>query len=200
MKLKKRNTHRRVLAWRITSPETRPNPTTGKKQLLLSFVDEQGNHNHMPVTKELFLYAAGENEEGQLPDGLDRLQNHKFIIHKDINNQAIGIDIIPSRVYRSQVIPASQRDVTTVRFEWLLNGAVCRVTQRPPNTKAERIIEVIRELDALITAGKDINGSTKIGNIGKVTLVEDDAIEVKLANRKTTAVPAGYALDVDAED
>lgn len=197
MKIAKRNTAKRIPSVRIESPETRKNRETGKKELLLSYIDERSNLQSLPTTKELFLYAAGDNSEGQLPDGLDRLSHHRFIIHVDADGVAIGLDIIPARVYRSRVIPVSQKDITTVRLEWELDGAVCRVTQRPPNTKADRIEPIIRAIDALVASGKSITTSTKLNGLGKIVVADADAIEVKLSAVKTTG---GSVYDIDAED
>ena len=197
MKLKPRKTHRRIVTGRITSPESRKNAETGKRELLLSYVDDRSNHQHLVTTKDIFLYAAGDNEEGQLPDGLDRLMNHKFVLHLDTNEAVVGLDVIPARTYRSKVIPVSQIGVTTVRFEWMLDGAVCRVTSRPPSTSWEKLIAVIKELDALIAKGTAITASTKLGSLGRVTSVDGDAIEFKMSTGKTGGQPV---FDVPTDD
>jgi hypothetical protein len=184
MKIKKRNTHRRVTSSRITSPETRKNQATGEPELLLSYADERFNHCHNLTTPEIFLYAAGNNDEGDLPDGLDRLSHHKFIIHLDENDVAIGLDVIPSRVYRAGVIPASQQDVDTVKLIWLLGGAVCRVTQRPAGTTSTELIALVTALDKLAQAGTVITETTQIPNMGKVVSASGGLLEVKLKNKK----------------
>lgn len=198
MKLPKRNTVRRVVSSRITSPETRTNSDTGKKELLLSYADAQHNHKHHPTTKDLFLYSAGSNEEGELPDGLDRLSNHKFVIHLDANDNAIGIDIIPARVYRSQVIPKSQEGVDTVKLTWLLGGTVCRVTQRPAGVQASRLIELIRKLDDVVDKGQAITATTKFGDVGRVVSISGDTVEVKLRAQKRTVQDASAAYNAAA--
>ncbi len=184
MKIKKRNTHKRVTSSRITSPETRKNAKTGEPDLLLSYVDARFNHCNNVTTKELFLYSAGNNDEGDLPDGLDRLQHHKFIIHLDENDVAIGLDIIPSRIYRSGVIPASQKDVETVKLVWMINGAVCRVVQRPAGVSAAQLIGLIAELDKMALAGTVISETTTLGTHGKVVAAGNGMIEVKLRSAK----------------
>ena len=195
MKVTKRNTARRVVTGRITSPETRMNPETGKKELLLSYADAQHNHQHLPTTRDLFLFSAGSNEEGELPDGLDRLSHHKFVIHVSDNGVAIGLDVIPARVYRSKVVPNSQLGVETVKLTWMLDGAVCRVTQRPPGIQASRMIDLIRKCDDLIAQGKAITTTTKLGEVGRVVSISGDAVEIKLRAEKRTVRDDSAAYD-----
>ena len=195
MKIKKRNTHKRVTSSRITSPETRKNTKTGEPDLLLSYVDARFNHCNHVTTKDLFLYSAGNNDEGDLPDGLDRLQHHKFVIHLDSNDVAIGLDVIPSRIYRSGVIPASQKDIETVKLTWLLGGAVCRVIQRPAGVSATQLIGLIAELDKLATAGSVITETTTLGNHGKVVTAGNGVIEVKLRSAKRAGSAPVYETE-----
>jgi hypothetical protein len=195
MKLTKRNTARRVTSGRITSPETRINPDTGKRELLLSYSDAQHNHRHHLTTRDLFLYAAGSNEEGELPDGLDRLRHHKFVIHLDTKDVAIGIDVVPARVYRSNVIPNSQLGVDTVKLTWLLDGAVCKITQRPAGVQAARLISLIAKVDELVNKGQAITATTKFGDIGRVVSISGDTIEVKLRAEKRTVQDGGAAFN-----
>lgn len=196
MKLKKRNTAARVLSSRITSPETRINPDTQQRELMLSYADSRFNHCHNVTTKELFLFSAGTNEEGELPDGLDRLQHHKFVIHLDKLDRAIGLDIIPSRVYRSGVIPSSQKDVETVKLSWSLNGAVCRVTQRPAGVTATQLVALVAQFDKLADAGTPITETTRLGDVGRVISVSGDVVEVKLKSGKGRGNPV---YDTEAE-
>jgi hypothetical protein len=198
MKIKKRNTHKRVTSSRITSPETRKNLQTGEPDLLLSYADARFNHCHNVTTKELFLYAAGNNDEGDLPDGLDRLAHHKFVIHLDENDVAVGLDVIPARVYRSGVIPLSQKDVETVKLVWLLNGAVCRIIQRPAGVTATQLINLVAELDKLAHAGTVISETTKIGDHGKVVVAGNGMVEVKLRSAKRSGSAPVY--DTSAAD
>lgn len=196
MKLKKRLTHTRILSSRITSPETRENATTGKTDLLLSYADARFNHCHNVATKGVFLYAAGTNEEGDVPDGLDRLSHHKFVIHLDKDEVAVGLDVVPARVYRSGVIPASQLNVETVKLTWLVDGAVCRVIQRPSGTTADQLLKLIEELDKLATAGTDVSETTKLGNLGKIVSVSGGIVEVKMATvKRASRAPAYSNLD-----
>lgn len=198
MKITPRKTTLRVASRRITSPEYRQNATTGKKDLLLSFADERSNHQHRVTNRALFLYAAGTNEEGELPDGLDRLTDHRFIVHVDEKEEAIGIDIIPARLYRSKVVPMSQVDIKTVKLRWELNGAVCRVIQRPSNVKPDVLAAIILELDKMATAGKEIQARTKIGNIARVSAIEgEDTIEIKLNATRGQGNPVYEIPDED---
>lgn len=195
MKLKHRNTAKRVTSPRITSPESRVNPQTKKVELLLSYVDENADHQHAVTTKDLFLYAAGSNEEGELPDGLDRLPYHKFVIHMDAAGRAIGLDVLPNRVYRSQVIPASQRDVTTVRFEWLLGGDVVRCTQRPAGVAGNTLAELVRAFDEMAERGEEVAINSKVGKLGRVVSISGDTVEVKLAAGAAARVAANASPD-----
>jgi hypothetical protein len=198
MKLKKRNTHKRVISSRITAPETRLNEETGKREPLLSYGDERNNHCHNLTTKELFLFAAGENAEGELPDGLDRLMDHKFVVHLDKNDKAIGLDVLPNRVYRSKVIPKSQEGVDTVKMVWNLNGAVCTVIQRPAGVNAARLMRLVAALDKLATKGVDINETTKFPGIGKVVGVSGDVLEVRLTAVPRAVSNAGQVYDAES--
>jgi hypothetical protein len=192
MRIKKRNTHKRVTSSRITSPQTRKNTETGEPELLLSYVDARFNHCSNVTTKDVFLYAAGNNDEGDLPDGLDRLQHHKFIIHLDANDVAVGLDVIPARIYRSGVIPASQKDIETVKLVWLLGGAVCRVIQRPAGVSSTQLIALVAEFDKLSQAGVVISETTKIGELGKVVVAGNGLVEVKLRNSKRSGTAPVY--------
>ncbi len=199
MKIAPRKTKTRLQSRRITSPEFRVNQETGKKELLLSFADERSNHQHKVTNKDLFLYAAGTNEEGELPDGLDRLTDHRFVVHVDENDKAIGLDIIPARLYRSKVIPVSQVDIKTVKIQWELNGAVCRVIQRPAGVRPDVLASVILELDKLATAGKEIQPRTKLGNIARISAIEsEDTIEIKMNATRGQGNPV-YALPEEDE-
>jgi hypothetical protein len=194
VKLKKRNTHTKVISTRITSPETRIDAATGTRELLLSYVDASFNHCHNVAPRAIFLYAAGTNEEGDLPDGLDRLAHHKFVIHLDEKEQVVGLDVIPSRVYRSGVIPKSQKDVTTVKMMWMLKGAVCRITQRPVGITATQLIAVINAVDAYAITGKEIVEGTKLSDGSHVVTVGLDTIEIKLRSQKRGTSTSGYDL------
>lgn len=198
MKLTKRKTSKRVIATRIGSPETRINPETQKRELLLAYVDEQSYLRHVVTNKDLFLYAAGSNEEGDIPDGLDRLMFHRFVVHLNDKDEAIGLDIIPARVYRSGVVPESQRGVDTVSLTWELGGAVCRVIKRPAGTKADTLEALVRQLDKMADSNTPINTNTKIGTLGKVARIDGDIIEVKLSGGRGKGAPV-FDLGVDEE-
>jgi hypothetical protein len=180
MKTAPRPTATRVIARRITAPETRPDAASGKKVPLLSYIDAGSYQQHKDTTKALFLYAAGSNEEGEVPDGLDRLLHHKYVVHLDKAGKSIGLDVIPARLYRSGVMPLKQEGVKTLIIQFLVGGAVARVTQRPFNVRFEQSAAVIQELDKLISAGKQIAPSMRLGTLGRVVNVTEDSVEVRL--------------------
>jgi hypothetical protein len=195
MKVQKRNTKRRIITNRIGSPEFKREGD--KVRFLLSYVDDQAFCRTLTTTKELFAYAAGTNEEGQLPEGLDRLLYHQFIIHVDDQDKAIGIDVIPSKSYRG-VVPVKGADINTVRLEYLLGGAVCVVAHKPYKVRPSIIISLLAQLDKQIAAGKAITLSTKLPGIGKIHSVDSDAIEVKLSSGRGSGQPM-YDLPIDED-
>ncbi len=186
MKVLKRNTKRRVLTRRICSPEFKREGD--RIRFLLSYVDDQAYRRTLQTSKELFAFAAGDNEEGQLPDGLDRLYDHQFVIHVDDADKAIGLDIIPARNWRG-VVPVKGADIDTVRLEYQLGGAVCVVTHKPYKVRPAVIIKLLETMDKMIAAGKAITLTTKLPGIGKVQVVEGDAVEIKLSAGGRTAQP-----------
>lgn len=193
MKVQKRNTSRRILTRKICSPEFKREGD--KVKFLLSYVDDQAYRRSLTTSKDLFAYAAGQNEEGQLPDGLDRLYDHQFVIHVDDSNKAIGIDIIPARNYRG-VTPVINADVQTVRLEYLLGGSVCVVAHKPYKAKVSLITKLIETIDKLITDDKDITLTTKLPGLGRVQVVEADAVEIKLSSGRTNSNPM-YDLPIN---
>lgn len=195
MKVQKRNTSRRILTRKICSPEFKREGD--KVKFLLSYVDDQAYRRSFTTSKDLFAYAAGQNEEGQLPDGLDRLYDHQFVIHVDDSDKAIGIDVIPARNYRG-VVPVNNADVQTVRLEYLLGGSVCVVAHKPYKVKASLITKLIETIDKLITDDKDITLTTKLPGLGRVQVVEADAIEIKLSSGRSNSNPM-YDLPTDDE-
>ena len=193
-----RQTHKFIQARRITAPETRKDPKSGKNIVLMSFIDAGSYQQHKPTTKDLFLYAAGTNQEGETPDGLDRLLHHQFVLHEDEKGKIIGLDIIPSRLYRSGVVPRSQEGVSTLIVQFDLDGAVARVTQRPFNVRFEQSAAIIRELDKLIAAGKAITTSVRLGNIGRVVNTTENSVEIKLNTSSKSSIDNDAAgLDSD---
>ena len=89
--------------------------------------------------------------------------------------------IAPAGLYRSNVRPVSTEGVTTLKVVYELDGAICRVIQRPFNIRAEQSLEVIRELDKIIDEGKAIRAGMALGRIGRVVgTAGDNTIEVKL--------------------
>lgn len=198
MKVTPRPTDKRVIALRITAPETQIDPKSGKKIPLLSFIDSASYHKHYPTTKEIFLYAAGNREEGEVPDGLDRLLHHEFVVHLNKDSKVVGIDVIPSRLYRSGVKPTSQDGVTTLTIQYLLGGAVARVMKRPFNTRFAQSAAVIKELDDMITRGDTIEVSTRVGDLGRVVGVTETSVEIKLSAAANK--PERQRGDVTADD
>lgn len=197
MKVNPRATSERVVAKRITAPETKPDPNTGRNIVLLSYIDAGSYQQHCATTRELFLYAAGSSEIGEVSDGLDRLMHHQFIIHKNAKGKAVGLDIIPSRMYRSGVIPKSQEGVSTLIVRYDLDGAVARVTQRPFNVRFDQSAAVIQELDRIITSGKAITTAMRVGNIGRVVATTPNSVEIKLINGPAAAGPANQGNSSD---
>lgn len=191
MKVIPRNTVTRIIAKRITAPETKPDPETGKRIVLLSYIDAGSYQRHCPTTVDLFVYAAGNNEVGEVQNGLDRLMHHRYIIHMNDREKAIGLDIIPDRLYRSGVIPKSQLDVTTLVIRYEVGGAVARVVQRPFNTRFEQSAAVIQVIDRLVAAGKAITQGMRLGDLGRVVSVTENSVEVKLgsATKGRTDIP-----------
>lgn len=195
MKVQKRNTARRITTARIGSPEySRENE---KVKFLLSYVDDQAFCRTLSTSKDIFAYAAGDNEEGQLPDGLDRKLDHQFVLHTDVDDKLIGIDIIPAKSWRG-VIPVKGADIQTVRLEYLLGGAICVVAHKPYKVRPSAIIELLAKMDQLISTGKAITLTTKLPGIGKFQSVEADAVEIKLSAGRRAGQPM-YDLPLDDE-
>jgi len=180
MKVQARDTDNRIVAKRITAPEARLNPKSGKREALLGYIDAGSYQKHTPTTKDIFLYAAGTNEEGEIPDGLDRLMHHQYVIHLNKRGKAIGIDVIPNRQYRSQVMPRSSEGVKTLTIQYDLDGAVARVTQRPFNMRFEQQAAIIRELDKVIATGKTITSGVRLGGAGRVVNTTENSVEIRM--------------------
>jgi len=202
MIIKPRKTAQRMLAQRITAPEFRENRKTGAVTLLLSFANVRSDQCHYPTTKELFLYAAGSAEEGEAPDGLDILLKHQFNVHLNNNDndkaRAIGIDIIPKNVLAHKMVALSQVENKTVVVEWLLDGAVCRITKTPPNTTASLLQKLVLDLDALINAETEFAAGTKIGSSGTVVSVGVNTMEVRIKPGAKAASVSSQAVDAQA--
>lgn len=187
MKLPIRNTHTTEVAIGITAPEFRKDPVTGKKIPLLCWADERSNHRRNDCGRELFKAAAGNNEVGERPDGMDRLTNHQFIVHLDENQFAVGLDVIPSRQYGGRVVPATLVGVTTLKLQYAEDGSnVVRVLTRPVNTKPEVIRRIIEALDALKGKPLKIGMQPIENNAAKIVSLNDGVVEVKLSARRTS--------------
>lgn len=193
MKTKVRKTAERLIVKRISAPQYKKT-ADGQLELLISFVDNSGYLRHLPTTKDIFLRAAGRNEEGEAPDGLDFMVHRDFTLHLDKPKKrfddedpptVIGMDIIQSRVYRSGVVPVSQVGQDTVRIIIELDGAVMVVDKRPPNFRPDSQRAIIRAIDHLlaekkgnITAGTALK--SKAGqSLGRIVTAMDGVIEVR---------------------
>lgn len=196
MKLPIRNTHTTAIAVGITAPEFRKDPTSNKKIPLLCWADERSNHRRNECGRELFRAAAGNNEVGERPDGLDRLTNHQFIVHLDANERAVGLDVIPSRQYGGRMVPTQLVGVTTLKLQWEADGSgVVRVLSRPVNTKPELIRKVIAALDALKGKPLKIGMQPIENNAAKIVSLNDGVVEIKLSARRTTEAVHTDILD-----
>lgn len=185
MKLPIRNTHRTEIGVRITAPEFKKDlKTPGKKIPLLCWGDESANHRRNECNRALFKAAAGSNEVGERPDGMDRLTNHQFIIHLDADDNAVGLDVIPSRQYGGKVVPTQLVGVDTLKLKFEEDGSgVVRVLQRPVNTKPELIRKVISGLEAQNGKALKIGLQPVKGNAAKIVSLNDGVVEVRLSAR-----------------
>jgi hypothetical protein len=187
MKLPIRKTHTTTIGVRITAPEFKKDPSSGKKIPLLCWGDESANHRRTECSRELFRAAAGQNEVGERPDGMDRLTNHQFVIHLDESGRAVGLDVIPARQYGGRVVPTDMVGVTTLKLLFQEDGSgVVRVLQRPVNTKPEDIRRVIESLDALRGKTLKIGMQPIEGNAAKIVSLNDGVVEIKLSARRSS--------------
>jgi len=188
-----RKTVGRFEAVRITGPESRKDKD-GNTEPIFGFVDASGNHIRLPVKKDyadIFLYAAGEVTEGFVPNGLDNLVDHRFMIHTDSKNleeaSVVGLDIVDARLYRSNVIPVKFEGISTMKLAYLNGGKICRMLQRPFNTRSSTTFRIIAAIDKLLKEGKTINETTSLAGVGRVVSVSDNVIELKLAANTNAA-------------
>lgn len=196
MKLPIRNTHTTDIAVGITAPEFRKDPTTGKKIPLLCWADERSNHRRNDCGRELFRAAAGNNEVGERPDGMDRLTNHQFIVHLDEDNVAVGLDVIPSRQYGGRMVPTQLVGVTTLKLQYAEDGSgVVRVLTRPVNTKPEVIRKIIEALDALKGKSLKIGMQPIANNAAKIVSLNDGVVEIKMSARRSSEAVHKDILD-----
>ena len=187
MRLPIRNTHTTVIGVRITAPEFKKDPTSGKKIPLLCWGDESANHRRNECGRELFRASAGANEVGERPDGMDRLTNHHFVIHLDEQERAVGIDVIPARQYGGRVVPTTLVGVTTLKLQYAEDSSgVVRVLQRPVNTKPEDIRRIIAGLDALQGKPLKIGMRPLEGNAAKIVSLNDGVVELKMSVRRNS--------------
>lgn len=196
MKLPIRNTHRTELGYRITAPEFKIDPQTRKKIPLLCWADDSSNHRRFECTRELFLAAAGANEVGERPDGMDRLTSHVFVVHLDAKDKAIGLDVIPARQYGGRMVPSQLVGVETLKLQFAEDGSgVVRVLQRPVNTKPEVIQQVIAGLEAVGGKPLKVGMQPVAGNAAKIVSLNDGVVEVKLSARASRESVHASVLD-----
>lgn len=192
-----RPTKRRIQAMRITAPQYRDGKN--ERYPVLSFIDTGGNHIHLPVLPATFLKAAGENVIGSPPEGFERLAQHKFVIHlddlKDNPNiphgkeQVVGIDVIPDKVWRSKVIPKSQEGVETLHIEWDEKAGITRVLQRPYNFRADRVADLLAELDKSY-GGKPIDQGMMVAKGVRVESIGVNSAHFKFLGGARAGLPA----------
>ncbi len=198
MKLPIRKTHKVELGVRITVPEFRKDPVTGKKIPLLCWGDESSNHRRNECNRALFKAAAGANEVGERPDGMDRLTNHHFYVHLDENDRAVGLDVIPARQYGGRVVPTHLVGVDTLKLQYSEDDSgVVRVLSRPVNTKPALIRKVIAALDALGGKPLKIGMQPVTGNAAKIVSLNDGVVEIKLSTRPKREAVHDDMLDED---
>ncbi len=196
MKLPVRRTHQTAIGVRITAPEFKIDPVTKKKIPLLCWGDESSNHRRNPCNRELFRAAAGRNEVGERPDGMDRLVNHQFTIHLDEDGNAIGVDVIPARQYGGRVVPTNLVGVETLKLQYAEDGSgVVRVLQRPVNTKPATIRKIIAGLDALQGKPLKIGLNPVAGNAARIVSLNDGVVEIKLSARASREAVHDPILD-----
>ena len=162
-----------VLAQMITAPEFRVLPD-GKKQYLLGCVDNNGHQQHYPVTRDLYLYAAGKNLEGQKPDGLDMLTLHSFHIYvnKDGPNagHAVALDVIPTKMLSGRFTYTKQEGIEVVTFKIQLGGKVLRVDplSRPPGMLKSGMLAMFSALRKRMNTGKPLEAGEVLPGIGTI--------------------------------
>jgi hypothetical protein len=196
MRLPVRETSKTYAAVRIATPEFKIDPVTKRKTPLLCWVDESNSLRRTDCGKQLFLAAAGRNEIGERPDGMDRLSFHNFYVHVDENERAVGLDVIPSRMYGSKLVPTHLIGVRTLKLRFEEDGSgVVRVVSRPVNTPAEDIVKVIRGLESLKGKPVKVNFNPIAGNAARVVSVSDGVVEVRLSKKDSRA--SVHNTDVD---
>lgn len=179
IKLSKRNTHSTIEALNITSPAAAKDGS-GRRTPLLGFIDKAGNQTYLPTTPDIFMLAAGQNLEGELPDGLDRLKNHRFLVRVDDKSFVVGLDFTNIRQYSGRLIPESQ-DRQTLDIQMLCGGKVFKVVARPHKVRPEVAIALLNFLDS--HSGK-LEVGTALGGFGTITSVGADRFELQPTGKR----------------
>lgn len=200
--MKARPTAQRIYAKRITAPEALINPETKKREAILGYVDAGSYQRHMPTTRAIFAFSAGDNQPGMPAEGLDRTTKFEFVIHADSNGRAIGLDVIPFRLYRARCVPVSMEGVKTLVVRYKLDGAVAEVVQRPFNFPFNASRRAIEALDAKIAVGNPPVAGERLKGIGQVVAVRNDEFEIApVPGLAREGVPEGDLEEDDwAED
>lgn len=186
MKITKRKIASSEVAIRISPPQFMI--SGGKRIPIISWGDRNANPRRNPCAKELFRVVAGNNEVGERPDGLDRLSNHTFVLHFDGDSTCIGIDIIPSRMYGSKVVPSSLIGVSTLKLSFADDGSgVVRVLQRPVNTKPDLIMAIIRGLENADPKDLKVGFRPLEKNSATVIGLGDGTVELRLSKQAAKA-------------
>jgi hypothetical protein len=182
--IKPRQTAKRVITRRLGQPSIRNNQESGDRQFILSYVDLNGNMCQFPTTKDICKVVADTSGEGEVPNGLDLLQDHFFVLHFNEEDTVVGLDIVPSKKYSSNTVPLTLVGVDDVQIQYQLGGQVCRVLRRSTKISPEAVITAIKDIDKLLTSKKQLEVGMKAGS----ATIEDmlnGVITIKLPLRKS---------------
>lgn len=185
-----------VVGQMITAPEFRGGPEN--RVYLLGFVDKNGNQQHLPTSRELYLYAAGKNQEGEKPDGLDLLTEHSFHVYVT-DGTAVALDIIPTRMLRSGFTYTAQAEVENLTVRVLLKGRVLRVApmERPPGMLASQMRSLFRGIRKA-AAVKPLEAGDNLPSIGTIESVDAAKIVIAPHRAASTGRPM-YDVDPASE-
>jgi hypothetical protein len=161
------------------------------------YVDQASFPQAPLTTPEVFAVIAGRNGEGDIPSGLDRELDTSAQIYFDDSKKdeesgkglVVGIDIIPDRTYLRNTHPLEMDKVTTVEIEFEANGAVWRVTKRPPKMRLAAVATLVTQLRAIAAkqaAGKKgdaeaaeiHNGQRLPKDLGKLELLTPSTMTI----------------------
>lgn len=164
----------------ITAPEFRDRD--GKREYLLGFVDRNGNQQHAVVSRDLYAYAAGRNVEGAKPDGLDMLTEHAYHVHvkpSKVNSSmaCVALDIIPTRMLRSEFTYVKQEGVEFVTIKILLGGKVlrCDPMARPSGLTKTTMLSMFAAIRKWLEE-KELKEGDSIPGVGRVESIDGQKI------------------------